>query len=480
MLQKLKLSKGLVFVFLLCFAYWAYLILNSQMEVEFDAIEYEQLGKMIYQQGWQEYFRTGPNREPLYPFTIAVSMNVAQGLGVSYQMVQKSLQIGILFLTQLILLAFMTRMKVNHVVKIFVLLYFGFSPAMVNSALSLYSEIAAYPFVLGIVWFSCRAWHNIHLSGYKKVLLSSILTAASFTFASLAKGIFQYVYVFFFLTFAYAALRSFLKKNWMQCRVAVIYIALTTFFFGSAMMGYRLLNKTYNGKFDFTNRYDNLLFGNAAKRVDKVDFQLFLAHLASIPGGGVCRKFFSEEQCQYCEFFYADRYRSQLLEERLKGIAREERQSKTVQLALTEMAKNPAQYVILTSVESLKMAFWESSQIGFVAYPSFLEKLFASGIFRYGIRFAVSFLTYVSLFTVLVRTIRRRKMLLDFLAQDHARLQIGFFLLVVIIPFSGLYAMYSILTRFAFPIVPLYHLCIAYCLNEFVEAFYPVSNEKVF
>ena len=40
------------------------------MVIIVDASFYEKLGKMIHEAGWETYFRTGPHREPFYPFLI--------------------------------------------------------------------------------------------------------------------------------------------------------------------------------------------------------------------------------------------------------------------------------------------------------------------------------------------------------------------------------------------------------------------------
>ena len=82
-------------VFLLSLIYWVYLVFSAQMQISQDAIGYEGLGRMIYQKGWQEFFETGPQYEPLYPSTISISMSIADRFSISYQLVQKFFQAGI-------------------------------------------------------------------------------------------------------------------------------------------------------------------------------------------------------------------------------------------------------------------------------------------------------------------------------------------------------------------------------------------------
>ena len=82
-------KRAVLGVFLICLAYWGYLIFSSSMQISWDAIGYEKLGLIIYEKGWKEFFITGPHREPLYPFVISLSMGIADYFSVSYQLIQK-------------------------------------------------------------------------------------------------------------------------------------------------------------------------------------------------------------------------------------------------------------------------------------------------------------------------------------------------------------------------------------------------------
>ncbi len=44
-------QKAWLFLFVFCFIYWAYLIAHTTMPIVFDSIDYENTGKIIYQQG---------------------------------------------------------------------------------------------------------------------------------------------------------------------------------------------------------------------------------------------------------------------------------------------------------------------------------------------------------------------------------------------------------------------------------------------
>src|SRR5262245_4838131 len=79
----------LIIVVLLSLCYWVYLYFTTKMMVVFDSVGYENAGRLIFEKGWREYFVTGPEREPVYIFLIALSMKLGQIFGLHYQHFQK-------------------------------------------------------------------------------------------------------------------------------------------------------------------------------------------------------------------------------------------------------------------------------------------------------------------------------------------------------------------------------------------------------
>ena len=108
----LKLKSALAF--LIPLLYWAYLYFNAQMDIKHDAVGYEHLGRLLYTEGWSEYFRLGPYREPLYPFLVSVSMQLADFFHVNYQSIQKLIQISILLITQISIFKILHRLKIHE------------------------------------------------------------------------------------------------------------------------------------------------------------------------------------------------------------------------------------------------------------------------------------------------------------------------------------------------------------------------------
>lgn len=157
-MKKSVFQKPLFWPFAISFIYWTYLFLTARMIIDCDAIGFESMGKILAEKGWAQYFSSGPNREPLYPLLISFSMNIGKLFSVSYQAIQTLLQFLILFITQLITLRILRLLNIDNRINALTILYLGISPALVNSALSLYSEIATYPLILAAILVMRESW----------------------------------------------------------------------------------------------------------------------------------------------------------------------------------------------------------------------------------------------------------------------------------------------------------------------------------
>lgn len=467
MIETFQKNKAIILVFFVCFAYWTWLFFFSSMAIVYDAVGYESLGRLIYEKGWIEFFRTGPNREPLYPLSIAMSMRLADILNVPYQKIQTIFQILILFSVQILTLKIMAMCSFKKLTKILAVFYLGFSPAIVNAGFSLFSEILAMPFVLLIIILAVRFWEAAQIEKNKKIALTSICLSLAFIGAICVKAIFQYISILFILIFLIGGIGALLQSRRNVLPRVVLGSFILFFLVGGFVNGYKYLNKIYNGKFDFTNRYDFLLFGTAYKRVQPLSRDVWLAHFASIPGNSFCESIINKEACLYPQFHGGDALWPRILPPLLADTPREKIPSKTIELSFGEVKKNPVQYFFLTGLESLKMGFWESTQIGFVNYPQRLSQLFSNRLFKNGIRLVVSLLTYTGLFLTLLEIFKSRKKLIEFHSVPNAT-HILFLIFCTIVLFTGLYSVFAILSRFALPIAPLYIICIAYFLDRII------------
>ena len=118
---------------LICAVYWMYLIILAQPIIVYDAIGYEQFGRLLADKGLGAYLRGGPAREPLYPLFISVAMKLSDWAHLPFLSVQKILQCAVLLMTQLMMISILRRLKVHVGIIIGTVLYFGLSPAVVNS-----------------------------------------------------------------------------------------------------------------------------------------------------------------------------------------------------------------------------------------------------------------------------------------------------------------------------------------------------------
>ncbi len=457
-------NKALVCVFLSCFIYWTYLIFNSQMTVMFDSLDYLRLGKMIFENGWIEYFKTGPNREPLYPLFIAISLDLSNALHIDYQTILKFLQISMIFISQILIYIILARMEVRKVIRNIVILYFGFSPAVLNAGLSLFSEIAVFPFVLCLVLSLSYSWMAIKEKSLGIVILGAIFSAASFLAVSFGKAIFLYVFMFFLFIFICQAVYLFWDKQIKRAGNTIIYVLVIFILFEVPVVSFKLMNKKYNGNYEFTSRSYELLYANASKRVSKESSNKIATCLASIPGKGFCERFFSEEDCRYCDFQQADFIRGGELPALLRGMAEKDVPRETNKLTLRKIRTNPGQYLFFTVLEGFKMFFWESTQIGFVEYPDFISNLYKNKLFKDLLRLIISILTMLSCLFVVIFMLRRTKQLFCSNKNGGRDVLIYFTGLIAFI-FTALYSMFSIVTRYALPIASLYLITIAFFIE---------------
>jgi len=462
-------KRAVLGVFLICLAYWGYLIFSSSMQISWDAIGYEKLGLIIYEKGWKEFFITGPHREPLYPFVISLSMGIADYFSVSYQLIQKIIQVVFLFVTQILTLLVLNKLRIKNAVKLLVLLYFGFSPAIVNSALALYSEIIVFPFVPAAVLLGVVSWQTIQARSFKNIVILSLGTSCIFILATFGKAIFQHVFTLFLIPYFCISISSIRKKNKVVLLNSAIYILIAFLVFNSSVVWYKSMNKKFNNKLEFTNRYVDGLFGCVAKRAEKLTSRKFFMYLASIPGEGVCRSFFSDKECRDGEYHRVDYHSRETLATLLKNTPKEEVKSKTIALTFKKAMQNPFQQILLIGFEMLKMPFWESTQIGYVFYPSWLENLFNFRLFKDGLRLIIAILTYCSIISLAIGILKKRNVLIIPGSSEAEIVITILFIFLIIVSYTGLYSLFLVITRYILPIAPLYIISIAYFFNNRVN-----------
>lgn len=448
--------------------YWIYLVSTSRMIIVYDAVNYEFLGKMLAQQGWVEFFKTGPNREPFYPALVASSMYLGKIFGISYQLVQVLIQLSIIFLTQILTLRILRILKINNLLSALTILYLGISPAIINSALSLFSEITTYPLILAGMLLVYRSWLSFAKAKFRIILLA-IATGLLFVLMILNKGIFELVTPIFFFLFIFSVL---LTRNRKFIVNAFVYLVVVLGIFYSLVNGYKSANEIFNGHFTITNRGAWALYGSTARRMEPLTSERFLTALAYVPGKGVCYSIFGEEKCSFWSFQKADEFGSQKISElNRSNMPPEVVDSTLVSLSIQKVLQNPAQYVLFVALEGSRMFFWESTQIRFVEYPFILGKLFDWGPFKNGLRLVMAFLTLLA-FAYLGAVIWRGK---KNILKAESPLLFLYLCLLFIFSFISSYLLFGIIVRYLLPIVPLYLIIITYVFQKLC---FRVSRKK--
>jgi len=441
------------------------------MIIVHDALVFEQLGKLIYQEGWIEFFKNGPNREPVYPLLVSISMHAQDIFPISYQTFQKLIQFAFLFITQILCLRMLKELKINPSISALTILYIGISPALVNSTLSLFSEVAAYPFVVGIILCATKAWKAVAQDSIKTSGLIGLTLGILFLLIIFVKAIFIYIVPFFLFPFVCLGL-YFMRKKDKNSLFNVLTFLLTVLFviYGSSLT-YKSINRHYNDHFAITDRGAWMLYASIKKRSEPLTARRFQAFLAQIPDEEVCQSIFENEDCGYWSHeIDSDIGRNKRRELLHNGIPANQIDGQLIALALGKFISNPLLHFSLCFLEGFKMLFWESTRIGFVAYPDWLENLYKFDPFKQGLRYFIFFMTFCSMIYLIKYCFRNKNLLRDFSTVSD-RYIMCFFILILCLSFIYLNSLVVILTRFSFPIVPLYLVAIALFLQRIVSVF---------
>lgn len=463
------ISVPILLAFTASLVYWLYLFFTTTMLIQWDSIGYQSLGTLIHEQGWISYFQTGPNREPIYPFIISISMGLGNFFSVSYHPIQKFIQLLFLFLTQILTLKILRKLKVGDTLTSLCILYLGFSPALVNSALSLYSEIVTYPIILTIILLSYKAWQSFQTSWEKPVVLG-FLCGLAFIAITFVKGIFEIITPAYLMAYSFFTIKTLIKKNTKLFINSTVFLSTLLLTFYIPLTLYKSLNKKYNGNFALTNRGAWALYGNTTRRMEPFTTKKLFAALAYAPGEGVCKKIFDAESCKYWSFEKSDEFGyGKLHELKNQGIPNEQIDKILIALSLKKVLHNPIQYGLFAGLEGLKMIFWESTKIGFVDYPCWLTTLFNFTLFKDGIRFAMSLLTLAALLYLLKFVWSNRRYISADKKQPDEQTILLSCVFVLITSYIILHSFFFILTRYILPITPLYLITITFFLQRIIS-----------
>ncbi len=466
-----RLTSPILWAFLLSIVYWIYLFFTTQMEIKFDSIGYMALGKVLSGGNWVEFFRAGPTREPVYLLIVAASIKLAELTSFAQPMILKVLQLFILFLTQVLSFRILKSLNIHRNIAACAILYIGFSPALVNSALSIYSEIATYPVVLGIIFFLGLSWRNIQKESPVDILSPSLGLGILCVVITLTKGIFEVIVPALLIPFFVRGVVGWIKGNKKAVFHTFLSLSVVLFIFYSAIYGYKSLNQKYNGNFTLTDRGSWALYGNTARRVEPLTGKRFLSALAYIPGAGVCRKIFAKSECDFWSANESDTIALTKWQElQNQGLSNKTKDQTFLKLTKKEFLKNPPQYALFFTFEGIKMLFWESTKIDSVIYPPFISGLFDWELFKNGLRLLMFAMTSVALAYLLRFILMNRKSFFtlgDFPdGEESTILTTIFFISYFLLTYIFFHCFFFALTRYSFSIAPLFIILIAFWIDR--------------
>jgi hypothetical protein len=133
--------------------------------------------------------------------------------------------------------------------------------------------------------------------------------------------------------------------------------------------------------------------------------------------------------------------------------------------AKRKIIEHPIQFVFLSSFDWIKMFFWESTKIGFVEYPSWMEKIYNQTLFKDSLRLFISLLSLGAFFGLL-KLIRNPCKLFNIKNIPSQELWLRFTIGIIVLFYTGFHALFNTVPRWALPIAPLYLVIIGYVLQQ--------------
>jgi uncharacterized membrane protein len=107
--------------------------------------------------------------------------------------------------------------------------------------------------------------------------------------------------------------------------------------------------------------------------------------------------------------------------------------------------------------------------VGYVDYPPWLQALFGVTLFKNNLRLLVFLLTFVSMGYALRYVFERKKQIFTDPDPQDRQPRILFFILTLILSYTGFYSLFMINTRYASPLAPLYLILIAFMAQKILS-----------
>ena len=422
-----RIPGSILSVYLISFAYWIYRFANSFSS---DLIDYQGLGRILQHQGMIGFLVTGPHREPVYPLICAWAMNIADLSGISFTHIMAGFGILMLMATQILTYAILRRLNIRTWICSLAILYLGISPAITNSAFHvlLFCEIVTYPFILVVVLTGCQGWEAIKQNNKKTACGYGALCGLAFAVLILIKAAFECICPAYLMIFLAAAVYK--KKISFSL---VCFLAAAGLLFYVPAIGYKCLNKIYNGNFVIADRGPVNLYGNTERRTGPLTLRKYSADLASI--AGVCEAYFKPQECNFWSFNESDNLGYQKSAELAnRHLSPQAVTDNLLRLSKEKALNNLPQYFLLTVTEGFRMFFWEA------ATPPVPLNFIMAVLTFFGLVYGCFYLKYLPNL------------------MGH--------ILAIIFLFVFFYSFFAILPRHILPLVPLYVISISYSFSR--------------
>jgi len=449
--------------------YGLYLAFVCQIIVVHDSISYEALGKIIHSQGWITFLKTGPHREPLYPFLVALAMSLADTFAVSYQTVLKFQQFFILWITQILLAILLWRTKVNRWIIALTVLYAGVSPALLNCALCLYSEIIILPWVIGIILASVWAWRKLSEGNTRMAACAGALIGILFSLATFSKALYEFISVAYLIIFAVFLCFAWRRMQCQSLRAAVVFILAFLGAFNTVIISYKALNAKFNGTFTLTDRGTWILYECTARRTEQLNWaRLKAAYVYNIFEED-CPRFVDQADCTYWGTETVDEIgRLKVLEvsattppEKMNGVF--------MKLARERLIQAPLAYLLFMGADTLHQFFWETTRGGFVAYPDWLDRLYLKPWLFKPLRLGWGLMALLSFLYLGITSLRKKTLALPSENNVGAEYVTGLFLFTLLALHIGIYSFFVSIPRYSLPIAPLFLAGTALMFNAILK-----------
>ncbi|MEI6437656.1 MAG: hypothetical protein WCO69_02770 [Candidatus Omnitrophota bacterium] len=423
--------------------YWAYLLLNTQPVIIFDAVAYDELGRQIVNHGWGAYFHT-LNREPLFPYLIACAMELSKTFGPLYHFFLKGILFVFLAMTLFGIYRLTRLLGAGRVAAGIGAFYAGISPAILNSTLWLWSEAAALPWAVWGLFFFIKAWRSAKTGrGLRRVAAFALSSALLFIGLLMVKAVVSAVVVLFGLSLLVTAVSFFVRRDTSRALAFVVAAAVFLGVFTAAVEGYKAFNYQHNGNYALTTRFHWALYGNTARRMQPLSPDRISQAVLSVPRLGFCERYYGQA-CVFWSFQTSDEISNQANAYcRARGFSEAQQRKILMDSSFKMMSQQPLQEALLSVLEGAKMLFWEN-RVFFVHYPPVLSALYSQDLFVYTLCFGWAFFGLLALAFAFTRR------------YSEYVLTAGFLLF-----FMGVHSIFFIDIRYALPVAPLFIVLVA-------------------